>query len=292
MIYYCIVDIIVIEYLKNRLYMQNLRHLRMADLDLFITAAHLKNLGKAAAMHHLSQSAASAAIQRVESAFGRPLCTHEKRQFRLTMEGEQLLPRAETWVRHLQETVATLAPPPIRIATTHAIARVTIASVIPVENFELKLMRPDKAYEAVLRDEADVAFVLDNALWEGVIATELSKGSFQLYSRHIVDKPTPVLLPEDQIEVLSLQQRWQQIYGKPLVIKARLPSWSLIADMCSTSDEVGFLPDFLAQVYNLQPVPWQPAPSRYRLLALYRNRGETFQARLNKLLHKFVEKPQ
>jgi DNA-binding transcriptional LysR family regulator len=47
----------------------------------------MKSLGKSAACNHLSQSAASAAVRRVETAFGLPLCTHEKRQFRLTSEG-------------------------------------------------------------------------------------------------------------------------------------------------------------------------------------------------------------
>ena len=145
-------------------------------------------------------------------------------------------------------------------------------------------MRPDSAYGAVLRDEADIALVLDNAPWEGVIATEVGKGSFQLYSRKPDIQKTAVLLPEDQIEVLTFQQRWQQIYNDPLLVKARLPSWSLIADICTTSSEVGFLPDFLAARFELHPVSWQPTPSRYRLLALYRNNEEGFQGRLNNML--------
>lgn len=262
----------------------SLRNLRIADLELFITASHLKNLGQAAAFHHLSQSAASAAIQRVESAFELPLCTHEKRHFRLTKQGVLLLPRAENWVRHLRESVAKEGPLPIRIVTTHAIARVAIPGILTAETIELKLMRPDLAYGAVLRDEADIALVLDNALWEGVIATEVGKGSFQLYSKKSGATPAPVLLPEDQIEVLTLQQRWQQVYSQPLDVKARLPSWSLIADICSKSSEVGFLPDFLAFSSSLRPVAWQPTPSRYRILALYRNHADSFQLRLNKLL--------
>lgn len=262
----------------------SLRHLRIADLELFIAAAHFKNLGQAALLHHLSQSAASAAILRVEAAFGRPLCTHEKRQFKLTKEGKHLLPRAENWVQSLRDTVATEDPLPIRIATTHAIARVAIPSILTIETIELKLMRPDSAFGAVLRDEADVALVLDNAVWEGVIATEIGKGSFQLYSNQVDMPQSAVLLPEDQIEVLTFQQRWQQIYHRPLAVKVRLPSWSLIADICSTSTEVGFLPDFLANQYKLYPVSWQPTPSRYRMLALYRNHGDVFQKRLDRLL--------
>jgi DNA-binding transcriptional LysR family regulator len=275
---------------SSRAILQNsLRHLRIADLELFIAAAHFKNLGQAASLHHLSQSAASAAIQRVEAAFGRLLCTHEKRQFRLTKEGQLLLPRAENWVRNLRDTVATQDPLPIRVVTTHAIARVAIPSILTMETIDLKLMRPDSAYGAILRDEADIALVLDNAPWEGVIATEISKGRFQLYCAQLDAPPSPVLLPEDQIEVLTLQQRWQQVYNQPLLVKARLPSWSLIADICSNSMEVGFLPDFLAVQSKLYPVSRQPIPSRYRMLALYRSNGDAFQKRLDKLLVQWRE---
>ncbi|MDB6080923.1 MAG: LysR family transcriptional regulator [Chlamydiia bacterium] len=259
----------------------SLRDLRIADLDLFITAAHLKNLGKAAALHHLSQSAASTAILRVEASFGLVLCTHERRQFGLTNEGEYLLPRVESWVRSLRENVTTYEPTPIRIATTHAIARVSIPVVLPIEPIELVLMRPDRAYGAVLRNEADVALVLDNAPWEGVHATEIGQGSFQLYSAKKRVRSSPVLLPEDQIEVLALQQRWQQMYGEPLAIKARLPSWSLIADICMRSSEIGFLPDFLAVQSNLHPVSWQPPSSQYRVLALHRRSKDALQKRLD-----------
>lgn len=262
----------------------SLRDLRIADLELFITAAHLKSLGKAAAFHHLSQSAASSAILRVEAAFGLPLCEHERRQFKLTEEGKRLLPRAESWLRSLKESVAAEEKQPIRLATTHAIARVAIPAIWSTELVDLILLRPDQAYAAILRDEADIALVLDNAPWEGVIATEVGEGYFQLYSSREDVNICPILLPEDQIEVLTLQQRWSQAYGRPLAIKARLPSWSLIADLCATSKEVGFLPDFLAQQLNLFPVPWQPMPSHYRLLALHKRGGEAFQERIEPLL--------
>ena len=245
-----------------------LKNLRIADLDLFVAAAHLQNLGRAARLHHVSQSAASAAIVRVESAFGFRLCEHERRQFRLTRDGVRLLPRMENWLRQLRQSVAA-EPYPIRIAATHAIARACIPPVLNLDIVELKLMRPDRAFAAVLRDEADVALVLDNSPWKGVEAEELSAGQFQLYCRERGQPLAPVLLPEDQLEVLALQQRWAQAFFAPLPVKARLPSWSLIADICSRSQEVGFLPDFLGRQAGLHPVSWQPQAAPYRLLALY-----------------------
>lgn len=261
-----------------------LRNLRVADLELFVTAARLKNLGQAASIHHLSQSAASASIQRLERALGFDVCTHEKRQFRLTQEGTHVLPRAEKWLKMLCETVENKSSIPIRLATTHAIARVALPPILQVEKVEVTLMRPDAAYASVLRNDMDIALVLDNAPWEGVTVTEIGKGCFQLYSSKKKIQRQAVLLPEDQMEVLSLQQKWQQVYHQSLPIKARIPSWSLIADICSNTGEVGFLPEFLARGSNLHPVSWQPVPCTYRILALSKNTGENFQKRLEVLI--------
>ncbi len=261
-----------------------LSHLRIADLELFITAAHLRSLGKAAEYHHLSQSAASAAIIRVEAAFDRPLCLHEKRQFRLTPAGASLIPKAEAWLKQFREAVSIETPRTIRLVTTHAIARVAIPTLLASESLELTLMRPDLAYEAVLKDQADIALVLNNAPWDEVISVEVGNGAFQLYSTNPNIQLTPVILPENQLEVLNLMQKWEKIHQQPLPVKARIPSWSLIADICANSKEVGFLPEFLAKSNGLQPVKWQPKTFSYRILALHRPATDDFKTRLNKLI--------
>ena len=260
-----------------------LRHLRIADLELFVTTMHLKNLSKAACFHNLSQSAASAAIQRVEAAFGRSLCHHEKRQFRLTHEGYVLIPRIEAWLKQFGETIASDKDLPIRLVTTNAIARVVLPVILPVESVEIHLMRPDKAYAAILKAEADMAIVPDNELWKNVISLEIGVGSFGLYASRPEVAFSPILLPEDQIEVLTFMQRWRKMYDVSVEIKARIPSWSLIADLCATSEDVGFLPDFLARKANLYPVLWQPPVARFRMLALYRSSDDRFQKRLQRL---------
>jgi DNA-binding transcriptional LysR family regulator len=263
----------------------SLKNLRIADLELFITAAHMKNLGKSALFHHLSQSAASTAIQRVESAFGMPLCTHEKRQFRLTREGQILLPRVESWIKQIRDLIVSKDQIPIRLVTTHAIAQIAVPALLSIDNIDFKHRRPDHAYAAILHGEADIALVLDNAPWKGVIAAEIGKGYFQLYSKEKEVSLKPILLPEDQMEVLSLQQSWQQAHGYALPVKSRIPSWSLIAHICANSAEIGFLPDFLAKKFELHPILWQPAASPYRVLAIYRNTGKQLQERIDHLLH-------
>jgi DNA-binding transcriptional LysR family regulator len=261
-----------------------LRHLRIADLELFITAMHLKNLSKSAALHHLSQSSASAAITRVEAAFGKQLCHHEKRQFRLTHEGNILLPKIEEWLRQFRETILTNVEKPVRLVTTRAIARVILPAILPIESIELQLNRPDKAYTAILNDTADIAIVPDNALWKDINCTKIGQGSFGLYASQNHTPLAPILLPEDQIEVVTFMQRWKNMYDAPIAIKARIPSWSLIADLCSASTDVGFLPSFLAQHLNLHPVAWQPPVAKFRMLAMHRTLDDDLLQRIDKLV--------
>jgi DNA-binding transcriptional LysR family regulator len=262
----------------------SLKNLRIADVELFITAAHMKNLGKAAAFHYLSQSAASTAIQRVETAFAIQLSTHEKRQFSLTWEGQILFPKLEDWIKQLRDLINLKEQAPIRLVTTQAIAQIAVPVLLSVDNIDFKHMRPDHAYAAILHDEADIALVLDNSPWKGVVAAEIATGRFQLYSRDKEASLKPVLLPEDQMEVLSLQQSWTQVHGYSIPVKSRIPSWSLIANVCSSTDEIGFLPDFLAKKFGLCPVLWQPATSQYRVLAIYRNTSKHLQERFEHLL--------
>ncbi len=262
----------------------SLKNLRIADLEIFISASRMQNLGKAALMHHLSQSAASAAIQRVEAAFRTELCTHERRQFRLTRKGKSLLPQFEEVVEKIRGLITCKEEPSIRLVTTHAIAAVVVPSLLPLSNIAFTHMRPDQAYSALLQTEADMALVLDNFPWKGVVAAEVGKGHFQLYCRKQNIPLQPVLLPEEQMEVLFLQQMWLQVHGYALPIKSRIPSWSLIAQICQETDEVGFLPDFLAKKCHLHPVFWQPSPSPYRILAIYRGGESQLQKRFDLIL--------
>jgi len=200
----------------------SLKNLRIADLEIFISASRMKNLGKAALAQHLSQSAASAAIQRVEAAFRADLCTHERRQFRLTREGQVLLPKFEEVVGKVRDLISSNDQPSIRLVTTHAIAGVAVPSLLSLSKIDFKHMRPDQAYAAILQTEADMALVLDNSPWKGVVAAEVGKGHFQLYCSNKDVPLKPVLLPEDQMEVLFLQQTWLQVHGYSLPIKSRM----------------------------------------------------------------------
>ncbi len=267
---------------------EHLRSLRLADLELFIIAAKLKNLSRAAESCHLSQSAASAAIQRVETGLGMELCLHKKKSFDLTTKGKSILPLLEEWLSKINQIVSIEPALHMRIATTHALGQVAVPSLLSLDTVRFLYMRPDQAYHAVIEGRAELALVLDNAIWKGLDTLTVGEGLFQIYAKQPRTTPSPILLPEDQLESMSLQQSWKTQYHSPLPVKSRIPSWSLIADICSRQNEAGFLPEFLGKHHKLKPVCWQPLPTRYKVLALY-DRRKMAEEELAKVLHRLKE---
>jgi DNA-binding transcriptional LysR family regulator len=153
---------------------------RLLDIKLFTLAARYKNLTLASKKIHLSQSAASASIKKLESALGINLCCHKRSEFELTREGLHLLPILEQWLKDFDRIISGAENMPFRIATTHALA--TIVSTVSVDRpeLELGLLRPDFAYESVILDRADIAIVLDNRSWSNLDSFELYSGEFGL----------------------------------------------------------------------------------------------------------------
>jgi DNA-binding transcriptional LysR family regulator len=282
-------DPILLEKIQESSTWYNLSSLRLADLKLFITATYLKSLQKAALFHHLSQSACSTAILRVEKALNIKLCHHGKRVFSLTKKAEYLLPFLEKWLNEIHNIVNEKKNLPIKIATTHSIAQIIAPLLIEEENIEFTIMRPNRAYEKVLLDDCSMAIVLDNYPWKKVNTIEIKRGYFQLYSRLENSLNAEIILPESQEEVLFLKQSFLENYKKQMQVKATIPSWVLIADILKNSDHVGFLPDFLAKKYDLHPVDSKIEKYEYKILALFKNLDDFFQIRFNNVIEKLTQ---
>lgn len=236
-------------------------------MEIFISAAHMNSLGLSAAFHHLSQSAASAAIQRVEAAFGTALCTHEKRRFRLTQRGSSLLSKMEELVAQLHNLVVPKHE--LKVITSDSLARIAIPCLFSIQGIDFNLLPSDKMHPAFLHNQSNIGLVLDTSIWTGVVTNIIGSGYFQLYCRDKDVPSKPILVSENGEEVLALQRRSREVNGIPLSVHLRIPSWWLIGEICSNSLEVGFIPDFVGKTFQLSPVKWQPAKFEYHILIIY-----------------------
>jgi LysR family transcriptional regulator, hydrogen peroxide-inducible genes activator len=78
-------------------------------LDQFVVLARTKNFTRAAEELHLSQSALSRAIQKLESQLGQPLFERKPREIALTDLGTLLLERAQDILKLMEDTMSELS---------------------------------------------------------------------------------------------------------------------------------------------------------------------------------------
>ncbi len=83
--------------------------LKLEALEQFVCVARTKNFTRAADELHLSQSALSRAIQKLEEQLGQPLFERKPREVVLTELGERLLERAREILRLVEDTFAELS---------------------------------------------------------------------------------------------------------------------------------------------------------------------------------------
>lgn len=84
------------------------RNLDLTALRAFVTVAEVGGVTRAAGLLHLSQSAVSMQLKRLEEAIGRPLLDRSGRSLALTGEGEQLLSYARRMLELNDQALARL----------------------------------------------------------------------------------------------------------------------------------------------------------------------------------------
>ncbi len=142
------------------------------DCKLFRDVAHARSLSRAAAMNGISQSAATQHIQELERRLGVQLLDRSTRPLGLTPGGKlyadlcrDVLRREEDFVAALDE-IKDEAAGTVRVASIYSIGlsemsrlREEFTRAFPGAQLHIEYLRPDKVYEAVLEDQADLGFI-------------------------------------------------------------------------------------------------------------------------------------
>jgi LysR family transcriptional regulator, transcriptional activator of the cysJI operon len=142
------------------------------DCKLFRDVAHARSLSRAAAMNGISQSAATQHIQELERRLGVQLLDRSTRPLGLTPGGKlyadlcrDVLRREEDFVAALDE-IKDEAAGTVRVASIYSIGlsemsrlREDFTRAFPSAQLHIEYLRPDKVYQAVLEDQADLGFI-------------------------------------------------------------------------------------------------------------------------------------
>jgi DNA-binding transcriptional LysR family regulator len=141
-------------------------------LKIFCDVVRHRSFSKAAALNHISQSAASQNVLQLEKSLGVRLLDRSKRPFELTREGEAYYDGCRGIVERyyaIEEQVKTMRN---EIAGTVLVAAIysvglsgmsrhvqRFARLYPQANIRLAYLHPDRVYESVLNEEADLGLI-------------------------------------------------------------------------------------------------------------------------------------
>ena len=143
-----------------------------SECKLFRDVAHARSLSRAAALNDISQSAATQHIQEVEKRLGVQLLDRSTRPLGITVAGKMYAELCRDVLRRAEDFMAALdinkaeVEGTVRVASIYSIGlsemtrlRQSFTDACPGAHLHIEYLRPDKVYEAILADAADLGFI-------------------------------------------------------------------------------------------------------------------------------------
>lgn len=195
--------------------------MEIRDCQMFIQLATTQHFAKAASACHLSPSAISRQLQRLEQEVGKTLVERDNRQMRLTPAGRHFLEYAYQTVQAWQQLRRDLSDDPQTISGELSVYGSVTASfslltqILPVlrsqfPGVELKLRTGDQAdgIERVLSNSEDCAI----AAQPEVLPNQLAFLALQQSPLYLIAPTMPCVLSQrlDEALIENLEPDWQQ----------------------------------------------------------------------------------
>lgn len=173
------VDAVLYNYPEYRFGLEiSFVYARMAGLmyleavKIFCDVVRHRSFSKAAGLNHISQSAASQNVLQLEKSLGVKLLDRSKRPFELTREGQVYYEGCRNLVERYDAVVEQVKTMRNEVGGTVTVAAIysvglsgmsqhvqQFARSYPQANIRLAYLHPDRVYESVLNEEADIGLI-------------------------------------------------------------------------------------------------------------------------------------
>jgi DNA-binding transcriptional LysR family regulator len=148
--------------------------MNLSDLRIFVSAARRPSLGAAAQEMHLTPSAVSKALKRLEDVLGKPLFDRSAKQLVLNDSGQLLLSRAQTLLALADQAKADLMGEhaaidsriggPAILLWRHGEMLSHALQAYPVASLRMQAMFEDEALAALARGDINAAIVTSDVI--------------------------------------------------------------------------------------------------------------------------------
>lgn len=257
---------------------------QMTALSYFFDVATLKSFSKAAQKNHVSQSAISQAIRKLEGHTNQKLFHHHKNACELTSEGRVLyletqkfmgqLNHFERFIHRIKENKMHT----LHFGCVHSIA----LSLLPPVLKQYKSLFPSSAVNFQLGNgptilnmleegKIDFGILLNNQNLEGYYTLSLYQGFHEVYEAKTGSSKT-LMVSNLSTEAMQFAATYKKEMEKNYPIEMEISSWEVIAEMTQQGLARGFFPDYLTfHRKNLRKV-LMPFPSQpYEMVAAFRS---------------------
>lgn len=233
--------------------------LNLFHLKYFLDAVKLESVSASAEINHVSQSAISQAINKLEEELGCQLLNHQPKRFKVTDEGKKLYESSKEVFQAIQkaeESFSTEVPQSIKFACTHSFAVTFLPDLLktckkhlPQVQLNCRLEHANTIIDWVKKGILDFGILLDNIDLSPFECEEIYRGEYRLYVAKKCKDASDLsfmLDSEERIETNLLKKAYKKRYGKELPVFIEMSSWEVIADLAEKGLGIGFFPDYVA----------------------------------------------
>lgn len=257
--------------------------LNLIYLKYFCDAVKHGSISASAKSNHISQSAISQAISKLESGMGYQLISHQPNRFKVTEEGERLFSVSQNIfqaIRSAEDLLNDDEMGAIECACSHsfALSRLTYHLKEAKEKFPLlqinfKLGHTDSIKEWIKKGWIDFGIVLDNDDLSGFDCEEIYRGEYRCYVAKSCEgsEDLSFILSEERIETNLLRASYRRHYGRALPQLMEISSWEVIARLTEEGLGIGFFPDYVANARGLHLTTCfaELDPIPYKIFAIF-----------------------
>lgn len=230
-------------------------------LKYFYDTIRFGSVTQAAQENHVTKSAISQGITKLESYLGVSLMTHKRNHLKITPEGLKVYDSSRSLFQNIEELKSGLKSIPgeyegrFSFACSHSLGLSLFSEVI----IEYRKRAPKVCIEMLFghtgliknwlkQGKIDLGFVLDNDDLSGLTLKPIYQGAFRIFesnSRSSKKRIESCLFPPARVEVHAVKQAFFERYGYELKTEMEISSWEMIASLISLNQSVGLIPDYM-----------------------------------------------
>lgn len=252
-------------------------------LKYFYDAVRSGSITQAARFNHVSQSAVSQGIAKLEIGLQMALISHQPNRFRVTEDGKKLFESSKRIFQAIQraeEDILQNKEITLTLACTHSFALSCLPAYIarakaelPHIHLNVRLGQYFAIKDMIKKATVDFGILIDNDDLTGFDSYQLMKGQYRLWvAKHIEnEKEMPFLLDnEERVETNLLKARYRSQYGRDLPVLMEISSWAVVCRLALQGLGVALAPDYIMHEYDLLKAVFPELnPGHYTVYAVF-----------------------